>query len=206
MAESDEGVPVCGCGVPGKPLASLSLKVSQLLHGYSSSISYFLGLCENLGSSILGLCHPPYVRRGRWGIRVRGWLESRVQSLTPVPTFTGTWGIVYSWKQRLRISGLISFVIWGKFLVLPLAISSASFSRFSPSGTPIARMLDLLIASHVFAVLCSVFHSVFSWGSFHSPVFKFTAYVFSGCVQFSVNPIHELGSSDVIFFHYTMFI
>lgn len=117
VAESDKGVQVCGCGVPGKPLASLSLKVSQLLHGYSSSISYFLGLCENLGSGILGLCHPPYVRRGRWGIRMRGWLESRVQSLTPVPTFTGTWGMVYSWKYRLRISGLIPFVIWGKFLV-----------------------------------------------------------------------------------------
>lgn len=89
---------------------------------------------------------------------------------------------------------------------LPLAFFfSASFSRFSPSGTPITRMLDLSITSHVPAVLfCFLLH--FQLGNVPClSVFELTASVFSGCVQSSVNPIHEFRISNVMFFGHKMF-
>lgn len=82
---SEEEVPMCCCGAPGQPLTSLSLKISHLLHGDSGRIHYFLGLFENLGSSVLRHCHPLIGEEGQVGnIGVRGWSEPHVHSVTAI--------------------------------------------------------------------------------------------------------------------------
>lgn len=116
---TDEEVPVCCSGAPGEALTSLSQKVSYLLLGDSGHIHYFLELCENLGSSVLGYCHTLIGEEGQVGKEHRDEGKFRAPcsfSHSPL-AFPGTGGTGDSWKHRLRISGWIRFVIWAKFSV-----------------------------------------------------------------------------------------
>lgn len=159
---TEEEVPVCCSGAPGEALTSLSQKVSYLLLGDSGHIHYFLELCENLGSSVLGYCHTLIGEEGQVGnIGKRGSSEPRVHSVTP--WHQGDRGQLEAQTEDFWVDPLCHL---GKILSLYLLdFFSSSFSRFSPSGTPIARMLDLWSAFTY--LLCSVlfpFH--FQLGNF----------------------------------------
>lgn len=124
------------------------------------------------GSVILGYCQPTIngrcyyniyyplrrenMRRGRGGTSGWGCWEPGGHSFTRLHVRWHNWG-TYAQKHGPRVCGLMPCIIWGKFsVIISWILFSASFSCFSPSGTPITRMSDLWCHT------CLLYHVLFS--------------------------------------------